>query len=180
MANRAHSKIAQLPVEVREAVDDLLVGGITYEEITAKLREMGHDVSRSAIGRYGKDFHSRLERLKLVRAQARAVTAQTEGEGLELEEASSQLLLQYLMEFLFEVDVKDESGEINPALVASLPKLMSAVAKIQKSGVAREAFKSDVRKKIQAAARKVKETARSAGLSPETIKQIEAEVLGIA
>jgi len=180
MRNRAHSKISQLPNEVREAVDDLLVSGVTYEQITANLREMGHKISRAAVGRYGKDFHSRLEKLKLVRAQARAVTAQTEGEGLELEEASSQILLQYLMEFLLDAEVKDDSGELNTDLVAALPKFMSAVAKIQKSGVAREAFKSDMRKRIQSAAQSVVDDIKTEGLSDEAVERIRRKILGVA
>lgn len=57
---RRHSKVDQC----REMVDNLLINGHTYEEIAGLLKLQGIDISRAAVGRYGKRFlsaHSRSE-----------------------------------------------------------------------------------------------------------------------
>lgn len=62
---RSHSKISKLPAAVREAVDKLILGGKTYDEIAEYLQHMGEDISRASIGRYGQKFLTQMEKLQL-------------------------------------------------------------------------------------------------------------------
>ena len=50
---RISSKITQLPEEVKEQLDELLLDtSNTYEEIAEWLKAEGYEISKSAVGRY--------------------------------------------------------------------------------------------------------------------------------
>ena len=99
---RKHARITtELPKSLIQAINERLVAGETYESIAAYLRERGHDISKSSVGRYGKDFLSKLERLRIVKEQARTImTEGKDGPALEMTEAATQLALQLIMERL--------------------------------------------------------------------------------
>ena len=100
MANRRHSKVVK-QAEIRKVVDSLFVQGVTIEKIVAHLKTLAvkgiiahEDVpSKSSVGRYGKNFMSRLERMDLVREQAKVIVERAQGDGLVMEEAAVSLVL---------------------------------------------------------------------------------------
>lgn len=160
----------RLPEDVRAQVDRLLIESATYDEVAAFLAELGYDISRSAIGRYGKEFLAVYQRLRMIEDQSRALVSEA-GEGLVLEEAAAKLFAQQIVEGLAnkEIDVK------------RLPRLVSDFAKLQSSAVQRERFKKDIAKKTVAAVEKIEKrsSAGGASLSPETLRIIKEEVYGI-
>ena len=150
MANRRkHSKITSvLPSELVAAINERLVAGETYESIALYVRAQGHEVSRSAVGRYGKDFLSKLERLRVVKEQARAIVSEgKDGPALEMTEAATQLALQLIMERLVATeDLNDaKSGE-----------LLKALALLERSAVQREKLKMDASKLLDVAVERIK------------------------
>lgn len=54
--NRSHGKIDQLPAPLKREVENRLMDGETYEDISAYLQEQGQDVHFSSVGRYGRKF----------------------------------------------------------------------------------------------------------------------------
>lgn len=158
---RKHSKITSiLPAELVEAINHRLVNGETYEQIAAFVRGEGHEISKSSVGRYGKTFLSKLERLKIVKEQAKAiVTESKEGPSLEMTEAATQLALQLIMEKLVLTDNLDDTktGEI-----------LKALALLERSAVQREKLKLDATKALDIAVKQIKDE-----LQAELIKQPE-------
>lgn len=165
---RKHWKITrELPPELVEAVNEKLVQGYTYQQIASWLKEMGHEVSRSAVGRYSKDFLARLERLKLVRDQARAIIEDASGDPqTAMAEAASQLAFQLIMEAMM------AAGDRGPAgLDRKIVEAMKALAQLERSGVAREKLKAEFRQKAEAAASGLRDE-ELAGKTPEEIREI--------
>lgn len=152
---RRHSKITSiLPPELVEAINKRLVGGDTYQEITDLINRSGHEISRSSVGRYGKDFLTRLEKLRVVKEQAKAIVTETkDGPATELAEASNQLALQKIMEYLMKVDNLDDS---------KATEVFKALALLQRANVQVEKLKLDYNRGIDAASEKIK-----AGLKEE-------------
>jgi len=167
---RCHGRIRdELPQEVREKVDRLLVeGGSTYDDIRDFLAAEGYDISRSAIGRYGKDWLNTYQRLRIAEDKARTLVSEV-GDGLALDEAASRLLMQQVLELLI-------STELAPKERASL---MKSVAILQSSSVQREKLKKELRSKVEEVAEEVTQTARRGGMSDELIREMEERVLGI-
>lgn len=61
------STIKRLPPEIRQAINEQLAQGYTLDEVTAYVREMGVNVSRSAIGRYNAHRVKLLEEVRDLR-----------------------------------------------------------------------------------------------------------------
>ena len=67
------SKVRRLPPELREQLHAMLDASHTLEEITAHLKALGADVSRSGLGRYKQQVDKVAARLRESRAMAEAV-----------------------------------------------------------------------------------------------------------
>ncbi|MBI5561307.1 MAG: DUF3486 family protein [Deltaproteobacteria bacterium] len=169
--NRSHSKIAKAlsPKDRDEINKRLATPGVTYDDIVGWLKGKGYEISRSAVGRYGKDFLSRLERLKEVEQKARAIVAEA-GDGLPMEEAVSKVFTEKVLSHLLELD--DLTGQ-------KFGSLMAAFAKLQSSSAQRERLKADFKKKAEHAVKDITDKAAKGGLSVEAIKLIEEQILGI-
>ncbi|MDR3561893.1 MAG: DUF3486 family protein [Negativicutes bacterium] len=169
---RRHSKITSiLPPEVVEAINKRIVSGQTYQEIADYLNQSGHEISKSSIGRYGKEFLSRMERLKIVKEQAKTIVSENkDGPATEMAEAANQLAIQLIMENLLTVD--DLNG-------AKITEVLKALALLERSGVQREKLKMDFKQKIDSAVKQIEKTAEQRGLDADTLRIIKEQVYGI-
>jgi hypothetical protein len=167
---RRHSSISdELPAELRAQVDRLLIEpGNTYEDIRAFLVQEGHDISRSAIGRYGQKFLSVYQQLRVIEDKSRALVSEA-GDGMVLEEAASKLFAQMILE-------AQMSGKLD---IKKLPRIISDFAKLQASSVLRERLKKEFAEKIKNTADAVSKVARQKGLSEEAAEDIRRKILGI-
>jgi len=150
---RKHSKIISiLPPELVSAINEQLVNGATYEEIADYIRGHGHEISKSSVGRYGKDFLGKLERLRVVKEQAKTIVSESKnGPALEMTEAATQLALQLIMERLVAVeDLGDTKGG----------ELLKALALLERSAVQREKLKMDAGKLLDVAVERIKDSLR--------------------
>lgn len=140
--SRRHGRIRdELPAEIREQVDRLLIeGGSTYDDIKAYLDAEGYDISRSAIGRYGADFMNTYQRLRVVEEKSRALVSEA-GDGMVLEEAAGKLFAQMILEAQMD-------GSLD---ITKLPRIISDFARLQASTVLRERLKKEFRNKAEKA-----------------------------
>lgn len=172
---RKHSKISEFPEELREAIHRKLANGATYEELTNWINEQAahhgtETVGKSSVARYGKDFLARLDRLKVVSEQARAVLEYDDGApDTDLMSASNKIALSLITETLMKVQEGDLSKE-------KLSSVFRALAQLQRANVATEKLKWDVERAVQAASERIKE-----GLRKELQAQPEllARIMGL-
>jgi len=164
---RQHSRISdELPAEIRAEVNRLLIEpGVTYDDIEKYLTEKGYDISRSAIGRYGKGFLAVYQKLRIIEDKSKALVSEV-GEGLVLEEAASKMFVQKIIELQLE-------DKIDPT---EIPRILSDFAKLQASSIMRERLKDDFKKKVEKVTEKVSQNKK---LDPETIRIIKEEIYGL-
>ncbi len=160
-------KASDLPVDVLDQVDRLLVEGTSYEDISDFLAEQGFEISKTAIGRHGEEFFETCRKLRVMEEKSR-VLASHGGEGLILEEAASRLLAQTILEALL-------SGEIQKDL---LPKILSDFTRLQSSNVQREKLRESMRR-TEKSAEDEDESGRRGGLSDEAAAEIRRKILGL-
>lgn len=167
---RRHGKVHELPPELRKEVDLLLTEpGVVYEDVVAFIKSKGHDISKSSIGRYGKDFLSTYQRLRIVEDQSRALVS-TVGDGIVLDEAAGKLMAQKMIELLMkDGGIKDKD----------LPYVADGLSRIIKANLSREKLKSDLQGRIAKTADKVEQIVKKKGLSAQTAQQIREQILGI-
>ena len=167
---RKRSRIdTELPAEIRQEVDRLLIEGATYEDISDYLNARGHDISRSSVGRYGRDFLNLYRRIRVIEDKSRALSSEP-GE-MALEEAASKLFTGEILELLMAhaLDVSEKS------------RIIGDFAKLQSSSVARERLKSDTKNRIDAKLSDLESRAKAkgTGLDPETLRRVREEIYGI-
>lgn len=135
--NRSHGKIDKLPDELRKAVENKLLEGYTYTEISQYLKKMGEDVHYSAVARYGKPFLQKFESVRLAKDYAKMLAEDNaDRPTTELHEANNALVSQMIMEALINPDTSEEE------------KLKAAknIAVLQRAQVQNEKLKIDSRK----------------------------------
>jgi len=176
----ARSKITQLPPEIKEAVDRLLIerGFSGYagmaDEINAMLAAAGLEItlSHSGLHRYGQDFEERIAAIKIATEQATAITDAVGDDAGKM--GNSLLALVQQKAFNVLVKMKDlEPEDID------FSKLTVAIAKLNNAAVAQKKWMAETRAKATAAADEVVKVAKKGGLSEQTAEQIRKKILGI-
>lgn len=171
--NRSHSKVQQLPDELREAVDRHIMHGKTYQQIAQYLNKMGQDISISSVGRYGQRFMSKMEMLRLAREQAKIVVESAKDDpALEMVEAANQMAVQVILERLLDMqDIKD----------AKSTDVLKALSLLERSATARERLKIDAKQKADAAIKNIEGAAMNGNrnLDPDTLAFIKEQIYGI-
>jgi hypothetical protein len=174
---RSHSRItAELSPEMLDQVNTMLTTGKhTYQDIVNFLADNGIEISLASVGRYGKGFLTKLQKLKIMRDQAKTILDCSEDRpATEMLEATNQVLSQMILEYF--IDLPDMDGE-------DATEMIKATAMLQKSSVAIEKLKMDyqnqTRKKADQAVKAIEDTAKKKGLDPETLAIIKEQVYGI-
>lgn len=171
MSRRSQSRIVrELPAELIEAINNKLVNeGLTYQEITDFLNEKGHNISRSSVGRYGKQFADRLERLKVIREQAKTIVETAEDRPMALAEGANQIAIQMIMETLLKIPNLDGEEPL---------KLIQALAAVERTGTMRERLKLAARRKADDTVKEINDK-MAKNLSKEQLDYISEMVYGI-
>jgi len=99
--NRSHSKIEQLPQYLRKEIENKLLNGVTYKQISEHLKTLGHDISHQSVHRFGKPFLNRFESVRMSKEFAQLLAEDNaERPTTELHEANNALISQLIMELL--------------------------------------------------------------------------------
>lgn len=135
--NRSHSKIEQLPADLKKDVEEKLLQGETYETIAGYLNDKGEEVSFSSVGRYGRKFLKRFESVRIAKDFAKLLAEDNvDRPTTELHEANNMLMSQIIMEALVDDDM-DAKEKANAA---------KSIAALQNAQVSNEKLKIDARK----------------------------------
>ncbi len=156
----------ELPGQLREQFNRLLLEGMTYEEGEQWCKKQGYEISRSSIGRYGKVFFEAYQNIVQFEDQSRALTSATE-EGMPMEEAVGKMLLQKVMAALMDgtADITENS------------RLLSDVAKLQSAHVNMNRWKNELEKKARKAVQSIQKKAHN--IDPDTLRIIKEEIYGL-
>ena len=171
----ARSAVTALPEDVRSKLDRELIARqfSGYSDLETWLTEQGFQVSRSSLHRYGSAFERRLNTVKIATEQARAIVAASPDEEGAMGEALVRMTQNALFDVLIEINDEDNS-------IDNLPKIAQAVARLTESSVKQKRYAFEVKSRAQAVAESVSAQVQKAGLSPETVDKIRAQILGVA
>ena len=175
----ARSKITQLPDDVRSELERrLITGGFSdYCALADWLREQGFEISKSAIHRFGQDFESKCEAIKLATEQAKAIVATVGDDEGNMNEA----LIRLIQQLSFDILIKNQDADI----AALLPKMGIMVAKLSKASVDQKKYQTEVRTKAKQAVANIEQKmqtfkgADSKSMPLELFKIVKEEIYGI-
>jgi hypothetical protein len=177
MANR--STIEQLAKPLQDACHEAIGRGATIDEITAVLNGLGADVSRSAVGRYTKNYSEIVERQREISAMA--ATFGKEFEDNETGEIMTQLMQQLVTQNLLPLLTGDDAENLGGLEISRLAKAVKDVAGAKKIGVDTErAIRAEERQRTkEEAAQAATGAAKKAGADKATIDLIREQVMGL-
>lgn len=128
--NRKHSKIDKLPADLREAVDMMLQGDFTYEDVANFIRDnAGITISTTSVWRYATGLNATVESLRIVEQNFRTLMDEMERyPNLDTTEAIARLLSHKVLTAIQNVD-ESMWSEIDPAeLMKQSTNLMRAIS----------------------------------------------------
>lgn len=135
--NRSHGKIDNLPEPLKREVENRLLEGETYENISNYLKEQGEEVHLSSVGRYGKKFLKRFESVRVAKEFAKLLAEDNaDRPSTELHEANNLLASQLIMEAMVSEDMDPEERS----------KIAKSIASLQRAQVSNEKLKLQARK----------------------------------
>lgn len=135
--NRSHGKIDNLPPDLKREVEDRLLAGETYEQVSGFLKEQGEDIHLSSVGRYGRKFLNKFESVRVAKEFAKLLAEDNvDRPATELHEANNLLASQIIMEAL----VDDQMDAKQRAEAAK------SIASLQRAQVSNEKLKIEARK----------------------------------
>ncbi|WP_445364407.1 DUF3486 family protein [Microbulbifer sp. ANSA003] len=166
------SKVQRLNTDDKDWLDKELVarGFSGYDELENLCHERGIDISSSSLHRYGQTFRERLDQVKMITEQARAVVA----EAPDDEGAINEALMRLVQEKLFTV-IRDTQidGDI------PLDKIAKAIADLGRASVSQKRLAAEARKQLLQEQRQKLDALGDKGGVTEDTKQAIREALGI-
>lgn len=174
------STIKTLPKEVQGAVVKALEQGATIDGIVAHLSELGHPRSRSAVGRYAREYAELAEKQRDIRVVAEAFAKDFGG----TENAEGKLMVQMLTSIGARMILPIAAGQeedLDPKafhFLAKATRELQSAAKIDADRDAR--VREEGRKQAEAEMRRKLDEAGGKGeLDPEALKRAQ-RILGFA
>ena len=175
------SKVRRLPPELREQLHAMLDAGHTLEEITAHLKALGADVSRSGLGRYKQQVDKVAARLRESRAMAEVVMERmgaTGKSGAALIEMLTTLTSDYLLRRMDDPDAEIEVDELR-ALARTVKERAQAARATQDYDLKlREEARREAEEAMRKAVEKAAEESPAAASPAEVFARIQAVYRG--
>ncbi len=175
----ARSTIKALPQQIRAAADAALKDGATIDQVVDVLRQLGADVSRSAVGRYKQEVDRVGERIK----RAREISAVfVEKLGAAPDGRQGKLITELMQTVVFDFLVPAGEGEapqVDPEEIMFLARAVKDLSSAEKTSTERDL---KIRQTVAAEAAKVMEdAAKETGgeVSEATLAVFKARFLGV-
>lgn len=165
--------LTDLPEDVRKNLDDKLIANqfTDYIGLSKWLAEQGFVISKSSLNRYGQEFQSRLQAVKLSTEMARTLVENVPDDADAMSEALTRMAQDRLFTLL--VNMQIDADDMTVA------QLMKAVSELTKASTTAKRYSQEVRRKLNEAAKSAESIARKAGLSDDDWGLIRAKFLGI-
>lgn len=162
--------------DVRAAVDAALARGATVDDILLAVQRVNPDISRSAVGRYAKNYRELANRERDVRAVAKAYAADFGGS----DNPTGKLLIQLITSMAAKsvMAQNEEDGFLDPKDLHYYARAAKDIVSSAKIDTDRDAL---VRKEERdRAIHIVRESGHAAGVAKEQLELITKQLLGIA
>lgn len=175
------NSVKRLEPKIRTEVDRLLADGRhTLDDVVAHLQKLGADVSRSALGRYSKEFEAVAAKMR----EAREVTAAFAKELGELPDNDmGRLLAELLRTVVFKV-LTNQTGSDGAADAQDVMFLARSLKDLASADRVSAELEMKIRDRVavetaKKAAGEAEAVGREKGLSAETVEAIKSRILGI-
>lgn len=175
------SAIDQLKPEDKQMLDRWLMdkGFCGYEEIAEKLAEMGYSVSKSSVHRYGQKLENKLAAVQ-ASTQAAMMIADAAPDDSDMRSSAVLSLVQTeLFNALIALQESDNENADPADRIMLMAKAGKGIASLASASVNQKKWESEVKERVQKAAKAVESIAKKGGMSKEIVSEVKREILGI-
>ena len=150
-----------------------------YEEIAAILQERGYNVSKSSVHRYGQKVEQKLAAVQ-ASTQAAMMIAEAAPDDSDMRSSAVLSLVQTeLFNALVALQEADNEDADPADRIMLMAKAGKGIAEIAKASVNQKKWESEVKERVQAAAKAVEKIVKKGGMSKDTVDEVKKEILGI-
>lgn len=152
-----------------------------YQELTDWLTELGYQISKSSVHRFGKKHEQKMQAVSLSTQAAIHMAKRNPDDAGAL----SSMVVSMIQSEFFSALIRLQSITDDPNIDAmqrmqELSKLGKGISELSKATVNQKKWQVETREKAQAAADKVEQIANKGGLTGDTVQEIRKAILGIA
>mgnify|MGYP000194572612 CR=1 FL=1 len=171
------SKVDSLPDEEKAWLEEQLIAHNfgSYDKLITILNKRGYVISRSALGRWGKSFKNRMEKIKQRLEMAKAAADYLGDDEGSTNDYLMRLMQSKLMEVMEALD--ESENDLDPKQLSLLTR---AIADISRASVTQKKYMDEVKERVSKTAESVSEMVSSSGISNDTVNKIKNKILGIA
>ena len=164
------STVKKLPEEDRKFVEQLLLkqNFSGYDALVEQLAEHGLEISRSALGRYGKEFKDHCEHIRRITDMAQILTSEIGDEGNTIGDAALRSMQAQLLDALPDYDW-GKIHDMDPN------ELSLSISRLSRAGVNQKKWMADIKERMAQAKKELQALTEgnAGGLSPEALERIE-------
>ncbi len=175
--------IDRLSPEHKKLLDDKLTtnGFYGYEALADWLHELGYEIGKSSLHRYGQKLERKLSAIKASTQASLMIAEAIPDDGDARSSAVLSLVQTELFNALVALQDLEEDDSLDPIKRLSLiTKAGKGISEIVKASVLQKQHAIDVKEKAESTAKEVETIVKTGGLSDETAELIRAKILGIA
>lgn len=166
------SKVQRLSQEDKAWLDAELIqrGFSGYDELEAICRERGIDIASSSLHRYGQTFRDRLDAVKMITEQAKAVVDSAPDDEGAVNEALMRLVQEKLFNLVIDAEIDTKKLD--------LAKVAKAIADLGRASVSQKRMAAEARKQaLEEAAAQAETVGRAQGLSKEGVAALREAIM---
>lgn len=177
--------IDRLAPEHRKKLDDKLFdnGFNGYQDLEAWLRELGYEISKSSIHRYGKKLESKLNAAKVATDMAIHFAENAGDDTGALSNATITLMQTEAFNALVSLKELDEVENKEERLLL-IAKISKSMAELTRANITQKKWESEVKERARAELikeqeEKLEEHAKAGGLGKDQVDFWRREFLGV-
>lgn len=150
-----------------------------YQQLTDWLTELGYEISKSSVHRFGKKHEQKMQAVSLSTQAAIYMAERNPDDAGALSSTVITMMQSEFFNALVQLQSLDDDGKPLERM-AMLSKIGKGISELSKADVNQKKHMIEVRDKTQAAADKVEQLANKGGLTGKTVQEIRKAILGIA
>ena len=178
MAKRG--SIVMMPNEIRSWLDKALTEGnfSGYQQLEERLKELGFEISKSSIHRYGQKLERKLSAIRTSTQAAVAIAEAAPDDADLLGSSIIQMVQSEVFDVLVQLQEADDSTspESRLKLMAGAAK---SIAELSRASINAKKHQISIKEKTKLAADSVAQMAKKGGLTPDAVNMIRQQILGI-
>ena len=179
------SAIDKLLPEHKKLLDDKLFdnGFNGYADLTSWLNELGYEIGKSSIHRYGQKVERKLAAVQASTQAAMMIAEQAPDDADVRSQAVLSLVQTELFNALvdFQSVVEEDEKAMSPAdRIKLFGQAGKGIANVTTASVNQKKWETEVKERVEKAAKAVASIAKKGGLSDAAVDEIRKQILGIS